>query len=112
MSRYISEDVGITKSNIGPLKWMSPESILHKIYSPSSDVWSFGVLLFEIFSKSNPYPEYDAIQAAVQVCEHGLRLSPPENSPSVIKEIMIECFQIDPSKRPSFSQITQKLNLM
>jgi len=109
MSRYILEDVGITKSNVGPLKWMSPESILKKIYSPASDVWSFGVLLFEIFSKSNPYPEYDAVQAAVQVCEHGLRLSPPKNAPQIIKTIMMECFHIDPSNRPSFSQITEKL---
>jgi len=110
MSRYISESTsGKTQSNVGPLKWMSPESILQKVYSPGSDIWSFGVLLFEIFSNSEPYAEYDAIQAAVQICHSGLRLSPPDKAPPIIKTIMVECFQTDPSNRPLFSAITEIL---
>jgi len=111
MSRYVSENTGTTLSTIGPLKWMSPESIVKKKYSLPSDVWSFGVLLFEIFSNREPYPELDAVQAALQVCEHGLRLTPSDNTPQIIKDIMFVCFQTDPSKRPFFSQITVMLKI-
>jgi len=109
LSRSIKSDRGMTTSNIGPLKWMSPEAMTQKIYSPASDVWSFGVLIFEIFSNVEPYQNLDPVQTAFQVCDHGLRLTPPENAPPVIKKIMIECFQTNPAKRPSFSEITKYL---
>jgi len=109
LSRYIVENEGITQTDVGPLKWMSPEAILQKVYSPASDVWSFGVLLYEIFSNKAPYEGLDAVQAGYDVCHNDLRLSPPENAPEIIKTIMRECFQTDPSKRPLFPKINDIL---
>lgn len=51
--------LNFSKSNVGPLKWMAPESIEYKQYSFKSDVWSFGVLLVEIATREGPYKNLD-----------------------------------------------------
>lgn len=53
--------------SVTKLKWMSPESISNKIYSTKSDIWGFGVVLFEIATKSEPHPQLEPLQAASQI---------------------------------------------
>jgi len=64
LSRRIQTVEGVTNSNTGPLKWMAPESLLYKKYSAKSDIWSYGITLWEIISRKEPYPELDNVQAA------------------------------------------------
>ena len=68
LSRFAEADENKTKSDVGPIKWMSPESIKDKVYSDKSDVWSFGVTLWEVLTRKNPYPQMDLITVATKVC--------------------------------------------
>lgn len=56
-----------TKSLVGPLKWMSPESLERREYSTCSDVWMFGVFLWEAWMRAEPFPGLNAVQAAMRV---------------------------------------------
>jgi serine/threonine protein kinase len=49
------DDNNVTTSDIGPIRWMSPEAIIHRTYSQLSDVWAFGVTIFEIVTQEDPY---------------------------------------------------------
>ena len=64
MSRYVMRvDIeSTTKTTVGPLKWMAPESILDLVYNEKTDVWSFGIVCWEVLSKSEPYPDLDPVQ--------------------------------------------------
>lgn len=100
-----------TKSDTGPLKWMAPEALNEKVYSVATDVWSFGVVIFEIMERQEPYADLNAIQAASRVALQGLRLSPPSDPkcPQIIIEIFHQCFKTDPNQRPSFKDISLRL---
>ena len=56
------EDANKTQSNIGPVRWMAPESIKENKYSTKSDVWAFGVTIVEILTQQNPYPHLQLIE--------------------------------------------------
>jgi len=111
LSRPTSEPSGNenkTKSNSGPLKWMAPESILKRVYNVYTDMWSFGVLLWEIVTKNEPYVGYDAVQAAIEVtkAESPLRLKVPNTAPILLQEIIPRCFELVPEKRPDFKTLS------
>jgi len=103
-----SESGSMTKSNVGPLKWMAPESMERKIYNEKTDVWSFGVTIWEMITAMDPYPELTPIQTVVQVCQNKVILEIPKSSP-VLETIMALCFRFNPEKRPSFKEIYEKL---
>lgn len=94
-----------TTSNVGPLKWMAPESIQEKVYSKKSDVWSYGVVIWEVFSRSNPWPDMTPVQAAMLVVYEKKHLSPPPNAPPFFQNLMLSCFALDPRQRPEFDDI-------
>ncbi|KAM9376655.1 vascular endothelial growth factor receptor kdr-like isoform 2-T2 [Pholidichthys leucotaenia] len=93
-----------------PLKWMAPEAIFDKIYTTQSDVWSFGVLMWEIFSLgAAPYP---GVQIDEEFCcrlKEGARMRAPEYSPCEIYQTMLDCWQGEPKKRPSFTELVERL---
>jgi serine/threonine protein kinase len=110
MSRLIVSDIkNSTKSNTGPLKWMPPEALGQRIYSWYTDVWSFGILIYEIYERKTPYPDLENFQAAMKVLNEGLTLSIPNNCPPTVASIMTQCFTKDPLKRPPFAVIHQTL---
>ena len=89
--------------------WMAPESLMKKEFSPASDVWSFGVIMWEMYNPSElPYKGMDNMQVAVGVNQH-LRLPIPEAYPSTVVKIMKACWQHSPSKRPSFLLVASLL---
>eukprot|EP01119_Soliformovum_irregulare_P023682 TRINITY_DN831_c0_g1_i9.p1 TRINITY_DN831_c0_g1~~TRINITY_DN831_c0_g1_i9.p1 ORF type:complete len:935 (-),score=164.36 TRINITY_DN831_c0_g1_i9:10-2598(-) len=99
-----------TKSNVGPLKWMSPEALEYKRYSEKSDVWAFAVLCWEILNKMPPYPGTDAFMASVKVLKGELRPSTPTDPYfHQVAQVMEKCFQADPDLRPNFDVIGQML---
>ncbi|KAM6923554.1 vascular endothelial growth factor receptor kdr-like [Xenentodon cancila] len=93
-----------------PLKWMAPEAIFDKIYTTQSDVWSFGVLMWEIFSLgASPYP---GVQIDEEFCcrlKEGTRMRAPDYAPSEIYHTMLDCWQGGPQDRPTFTELVERL---
>ncbi|KAL1006503.1 hypothetical protein UPYG_G00073190 [Umbra pygmaea] len=93
-----------------PLKWMSPESIFDKVFTTQSDVWSYGVLLWEIFSLgASPYPGLDIDEEFCHRLKQGTRMRPPEYSTPEIYSIMLTCWEANPSDRPNFTGLVETL---
>uniref|UniRef100_A0A8C3S3D6 Fms related receptor tyrosine kinase 1 n=1 Tax=Chelydra serpentina TaxID=8475 RepID=A0A8C3S3D6_CHESE len=93
-----------------PLKWMAPESIFDKIYNTKSDVWSYGVLLWEIFSLgASPYPGVQIDEDFCSRLKEGTRMRAPEYATSEIYQIMLDCWHGNPSERPRFSELVERL---
>ncbi|XP_053574623.1 vascular endothelial growth factor receptor 3 [Bombina bombina] len=93
-----------------PLKWMAPESIFDKVYTTQSDVWSFGVLLWEIFSLgASPYPGVQINEEFCQRLKDGTRMRAPEYATAEIYRIMLSCWHGDPKERPTFTDLVEIL---
>ncbi|XP_024139143.1 vascular endothelial growth factor receptor 3 isoform X2 [Oryzias melastigma] len=93
-----------------PLKWMAPESIFDKVYTSQSDVWSFGVLLWEIFSLgASPYPGVQIDEDFCKRLKDGVRMRAPETASPEIYGIMLACWQGEPKERPPFPALVQIL---
>nr|XP_027783495.1 tyrosine-protein kinase Fer isoform X2 [Marmota flaviventris] len=95
-----------------PIKWTAPEALNYGRYSSESDVWSFGILLWETFSLGiSPYPGMTNQQAREQV-ERGYRMSAPQNCPEEISKIMMKCWDYNPENRPTFSELQKELTII
>ena len=96
-------DVYVASSNDPlPFRWMAIESLTDKHFSVASDVWSYGVLMWEMFKPTKlPYEEMGPFQL-VSNLKDGYRLPLPRKIPPVLGSIMKACWLEDPSKRPSF----------
>nr|XP_033805031.1 vascular endothelial growth factor receptor 1 isoform X2 [Geotrypetes seraphini] len=93
-----------------PLKWMAPESIFDKIYTTKSDVWSYGVLLWEIFSLgASPYPGVQIDEDFCDRLKEGTRMRAPDYATPEIYQIMLDSWHSAPKERPRFSDLVEKL---
>jgi len=96
-----------------PVKWSPPEVIQSNQYSTKSDIWSFAVAVWEIFTYGEaPYTGLSNVDAVEAIMKRGLRLPRPENCPEELYNIMLMCWQPDPTLRPSFNYIWQQLTIM
>ncbi|XP_070395537.1 hepatocyte growth factor receptor-like [Dermacentor albipictus] len=103
---YYSGDNKKTKL---PVKWMAPESLEKGIYSHKTDVWSYGVLLWELITRGvTPYPEVDNWDI-VDFLKQGRRMKQPSFCPDELYDIMLKCWQEDPKKRPSFAKLVTEI---
>ncbi|XP_015788029.1 fibroblast growth factor receptor 2-like [Tetranychus urticae] len=94
-----------------PIKWMTIESIGDQVFTSKSDVWSFGILLWEIFSLgATPYPGIDFDQKLYAQLLHGYRMDRPDKCPLDIYYIMTDCWKSQPIERPDFGQLVDKLS--
>ncbi|KAI5144315.1 Tyrosine-Protein Kinase Fer [Manis pentadactyla] len=94
------------------IKWTAPEALNYGRYSSESDVWSFGILLWETFSLGVcPYPGMTNQQAREQV-ERGYRMSAPQHCPEDIFKIMMKCWDYKPENRPKFSELQKELTVI
>nr|XP_045001873.1 tyrosine-protein kinase Fes/Fps isoform X3 [Jaculus jaculus] len=92
-----------------PVKWTAPEALNYGRYSSESDVWSFGILLWETFSLgASPYPNLSNQQTR-EFVEKGGRLPCPELCPDAVFRLMEQCWAYEPGQRPSFIAICQEL---
>ncbi|KAK1900156.1 Mitogen-activated protein kinase kinase kinase 10 [Dissostichus eleginoides] len=96
-------------SAAGTYAWMAPEVIKLSLFSKSSDVWSFGVLLWELLTGEVPYREIDALAVAYGVAMNKLTLPVPSTCPEPFAQLLAECWSPNPRSRPSFSSILQRL---
>uniref|UniRef100_A0AAR2K557 receptor protein-tyrosine kinase n=1 Tax=Pygocentrus nattereri TaxID=42514 RepID=A0AAR2K557_PYGNA len=91
-----------------PVKWMSPESIFECIYTVQSDVWSYGILLWEIFSLGrSPYPDVAVDARFYKMIKAGYHMAQPDFAPPEMYTIMKKCWSLEPTLRPTFGKIVQ-----
>uniref|UniRef100_A0A673N716 receptor protein-tyrosine kinase n=1 Tax=Sinocyclocheilus rhinocerous TaxID=307959 RepID=A0A673N716_9TELE len=93
-----------------PLKWMAPETIFDRVYTTQSDVWSFGVLLWEIFSLgASPYPGVCIDESFCRRLKEGTRMRAPDYATPEIYQTMLDCWLDRPKDRPTFTQLVEHL---
>uniref|UniRef100_F7EVC5 Protein tyrosine kinase 7 (inactive) n=1 Tax=Callithrix jacchus TaxID=9483 RepID=F7EVC5_CALJA len=93
-----------------PLRWMSPEAILEGDFSTKSDVWAFGVLMWEVFTHGEMPHDGQADDEVLADLQAGkARLPQPEGCPSKLYRLMQRCWSLSPKDRPSFSEIASAL---
>ncbi|CAN0343382.1 unnamed protein product [Lampetra planeri] len=92
-----------------PVRWMALEGLLHHDFSPASDVWAFGVTLWELMTLGQtPYAEIDPFEMAAYL-KDGFRIPQPCNCPDELFAVMACCWALDPEERPKFTQLVQCL---
>ncbi|XP_013788875.1 fibroblast growth factor receptor 2-like [Limulus polyphemus] len=95
-----------------PVKWMAPEALFEMKFSSYSDVWSFGILLWEITTLGGtPYPSVP-VERLFQLLRHGHRMEKPENCSLELYMIMRNCWNAEPIERPTFSLLVKELDHM
>ncbi|GAA6101307.1 tyrosine-protein kinase CSK [Tachysurus ichikawai] len=112
-------DFGLTKEASStqdtaklPIKWTSPEALREKKFSTKSDVWSYGILLWEIYSFGRvPYPRI-ALKDVVPRVEKGYKMDAPDGCPPAVYDIMKQCWTLEPAMRPSFKALRENLQLI
>lgn len=93
-----------------PIKWTAPEALRDNQFSNKSDMWSFGILLWEVYSFGRvPYPRIPLSDVVMHV-ERGYRMEAPDGCPQEIYTIMMQAWEIKPNQRPTFKQVLEKLN--
>lgn len=94
-----------------PVKWMAPEALFHRVYTTQSDVWSFGVLLWEIMTLGGtPYPSVPSVEKLFQLLRSGHRMEKPNLCSMDIYMQMRECWTYNPKQRPYFSELVEELD--
>ncbi|CAH1244273.1 ROR1 [Branchiostoma lanceolatum] len=106
---YSSDYYRVQSKSLLPVRWMPPEAIMYGKFSTDSDVWSFGVVLWEIFSYGlQPYYGYSN-QEVIEMIRGRQLLPCPDNCPARMYSLMLECWNEIPARRPSFNQIHTRL---
>ncbi|XP_047510389.1 tyrosine-protein kinase receptor torso-like [Pieris napi] len=93
-----------------PVKWMALESLTHRIYTTLSDVWSFGVVMWEIVTVGGaPYPSVGAARLP-RLLRAGYRMPKPSNCSAQLYEVMLSCWNERPRSRPTFTELHRALD--
>uniref|UniRef100_A0A8C7ZCS1 Ephrin type-A receptor 7 n=1 Tax=Oryzias sinensis TaxID=183150 RepID=A0A8C7ZCS1_9TELE len=113
LSRVLEDDPDAAYTTSGgkiPIRWTAPEAIAYRKFSSSSDVWSYGVVMWEVMSYGErPYwnlTNRDVIKSV----EEGYRLPAPMGCPAALHTLMLDCWQKDRNERPRFCQIVTILD--
>ncbi|XP_075228843.1 tyrosine-protein kinase transmembrane receptor Ror-like isoform X2 [Lycorma delicatula] len=106
---YSSDYYRVQSKSLLPVRWMPPESILYGKFTTESDVWSYGVVLWEIYSYGlQPYYGYSN-QEVIDMIRSRQLLPCPEDCPSRMYSLMMECWHEAPIRRPHFPEIHARL---
>ncbi|CAH0562089.1 unnamed protein product [Brassicogethes aeneus] len=94
-----------------PVKWMAPEALFHRVYTTQSDVWSYGILLWEIMTLGGtPYPSVPNVDTLFQLLRNGRRMEKPPCCSLEIYMLMRDCWSYYPTERPEFSELVEDLD--
>lgn len=93
-----------------PLRWTAPESVAFRKFTSASDIWSFGIVCWEVMTYGKrPYFDWNN-HRIVEAIEKGYRLPPPKVCPEVIYQLMLNSWQEEPTRRPTFTSIVKLLD--
>ncbi|XP_065175713.1 uncharacterized protein LOC135805583 isoform X1 [Sycon ciliatum] len=110
MSRGMEADHYESSGGVIPVKWSAPEAIEYRSFSSASDVWSYGIVLHEIWTFGKcPYSWWDNEVVMLKI-KDGYRLPRPDFCPPLLYALMKDCWEEDKKDRPSFQQILQRLD--
>ncbi|XP_050305004.1 proto-oncogene tyrosine-protein kinase receptor Ret isoform X2 [Anthonomus grandis grandis] len=107
LTRDIYEDNAYFKKSKGrvPVKWMAPESLADHVYTTKSDVWSFGILIWELVTLgASPYPGIQ-VHNLYNLLKQGYRMERPPNCSAALYSVMNRCWHSSPEDRPSFLEL-------
>merc|ERR1719369_1982520 len=111
LTRDVYVDEAYWKKGDGklPMKWMAPESLTDNIYTTKSDVWGYGVLLWELVTMgSSPYPGISHHHLA-RILQAGYRMTRPKGCSTIMYKMMLDCWQSCPDSRPGFRTLATRL---
>eukprot|EP00041_Stephanoeca_diplocostata_P026580 m.718937 g.718937 ORF g.718937 m.718937 type:complete len:771 (+) comp22997_c1_seq34:676-2988(+) len=111
LSKSLDDDSEYFRSEGGkiPIRWTAPEAMAQKKYTTSSDVWSYGILLWEIMSGGErPYADMDNLKVVTEV-DRGYRMPEPDNCPKALHRLMLRCWEADRRRRMEFADIAANL---
>nr|XP_014353674.1 PREDICTED: ephrin type-A receptor 10 [Latimeria chalumnae] len=117
LSRFLEDDTSdpTYTSALGgkiPIRWTAPEAIQYRKFTSASDVWSYGIVMWEVMSYGER-PYWDMTnQDVINAIEQDYRLPPPMDCPSALHQLMLDCWQKDRNSRPKFGQIVNNLDKM
>ena len=111
LSRLKAQERSMT-GNCGTVQWMAPEILANQPYAEPADVFSFGVILWELLTKECPYDGMKPIPCAMAVLNKDARPEIPMWCPRGFRELIEGCFQRQPERRPTFAQIIAELDAM
>ncbi|CAO4376031.1 unnamed protein product [Caenorhabditis nigoni] len=87
-----------------PIKWLAPETMQDKVYSLKSDIWAFGVMIWEIFADGDePYPGLNNVQARAKIVVHDYRMKFPDETPVDVVQVIATCWNKNPDHRSMMS---------
>eukprot|EP00061_Rhincodon_typus_P015745 g43597.t1 len=113
LSRVLEDDTEGTYTTSGgkiPIRWTAPEAIAYRKFTSASDVWSFGIVMWEVLSYGErPYWDMSNHEVMKSINE-GFRLPAPMDCPSAIYQLMMQCWQQERAKRPKFCDIVNILD--
>uniref|UniRef100_A0A9L0RN79 receptor protein-tyrosine kinase n=1 Tax=Equus caballus TaxID=9796 RepID=A0A9L0RN79_HORSE len=115
LSRFLEDDTSdpTYTSALGgkiPIRWTAPEAIQYRKFTSASDVWSYGIVMWEVMSYGER-PYWDMTnQDVINAIEQDYRLPPPMDCPSALHQLMLDCWQKDRNHRPKFGQIVNTLD--
>ncbi|CAI9563938.1 unnamed protein product [Staurois parvus] len=117
LSRFLEDDTSdpTYTSALGgkiPIRWTAPEAIQYRKFTSASDVWSYGIVMWEVMSYGER-PYWDMTnQDVINAIEQDYRLPPPMDCPNALHQLMLDCWQKDRNHRPKFAQIVNTLDKM
>uniref|UniRef100_A0A3B4FD54 receptor protein-tyrosine kinase n=1 Tax=Pundamilia nyererei TaxID=303518 RepID=A0A3B4FD54_9CICH len=115
LSRVLEDDPEATGTYLSPggkipIRWTAPEAIAYRKFTTASDVWSYGIVMWEVVSYGErPYWDMNN-QDVIKAIEEGYRLPAPMDCPVVLHQLMLDCWERDRAERPTFSQILNMLD--
>ncbi|XP_076147456.1 ephrin type-A receptor 3 isoform X1 [Alosa pseudoharengus] len=113
LSRVLEDDPDAAYTTRGgkiPIRWTAPEAIAYRKFTSASDVWSYGIVMWEIISYGErPYWEMSN-QDVIKAIDEGYRLPAPMDCPVVMHQLMLDCWEKNRSERPKFGQIVSTLD--
>uniref|UniRef100_A0A915BAS4 Tyrosine-protein kinase n=2 Tax=Parascaris univalens TaxID=6257 RepID=A0A915BAS4_PARUN len=94
-----------------PVKWLAPETMQEKVYSNKTDIWSYGVLVWEIYAEgAEPYAGFTNLQTRAKIVAQDYRMDMPKETPSSVSKIIVHgCWAKNPNDRPEFTKIVKTL---
>ncbi|KAF4012964.1 hypothetical protein G4228_004402 [Cervus hanglu yarkandensis] len=111
MARYVLDDQYTSSSGAKfPVKWCPPEVFNYSRFSSKSDVWSFGVLMWEVFTEGRMPFEKNTNYEVVTMVTRGHRLHQPKLASRYVYEVMLRCWQEKPEGRPSFEDLLRTID--